>query len=151
MKKRILFLPVFLIFIMFLSSCSVQKSGGESYVEELGNDTLSVENFTRDNMGYHGKLMQRMPATQVATYHAELNNDGMVSHMNIHWETPSDNPDGPKPRSWSVTIKDTMATIHMSGVWRGKNIDTTFGMKVPSEQCRLSANIRRLFQHMHRY
>lgn len=132
MKNRIFILSVFLIWAGFLSGCSDQKSGSKSYVEELGNDTLSVENFVRNNMGYHGKLMQRIPATQVATYQTELNNDGMVSHMSIQWKTPSDNPNGPKSRAWEVTLKDTMATIHMTGVWRGKNVDTTFSMKVPA-------------------
>lgn len=132
MKNRSYLLLTLLSFIIYLSGCSVRKMNNQqSYVEQLGNDTLSVERFSRNARGYMGQLMQRMPATQVATYKADLNNNGTVSHMNIKWNTPSTNPKGPKSRTWEVTIKDTVATIHMSGDWRHKNIDTTFSMKVP--------------------
>lgn len=93
---------------------------------------MSVETFSRSNNGYAGKLLIRMPATQIATFKAGLNQSGLVSMMNIEWRTPSSNPSGPKPRTYSVTIKDdTTATVHMTGVWRGKNIDTTYQTSVP--------------------
>ena len=133
MKSRLYVFITALSFIAFLSGCSVQKmSHPHSYVEKLGDDTLSVETFSRDARGYEGQLMQRMPATQVASYKADLNNKGMVTHMKITWKTPDDNPKGPKPRTWEVTIKNNVATIHMSGVWRGKQIDTTFTKNVPA-------------------
>jgi len=117
-------------FVLLLAGCS-NKKASTAYVETLGNDTLTVESFTRSSRGYRGKLLQRMPATQVASYDASLNNDGSVSKMKIQWNTPKGNPKGPKSRFYSVAFKDTVATVDMSGVWRGGNVDTTFKMSVP--------------------
>jgi len=117
--------------ILILAGCSQQKAGSTAYIEKLGSDTLSVESFSRSGNGYKGKLIQRMPTTQVASYKAKLNTSGWVNNMSIEWKTPSDNPKGPKPRKYSISIKDTVATVHLSGVWRGKSIDTTIKMMVP--------------------
>ena len=131
MKRQPFFLLIIVIFFTFLESCST-SSNSHIYLERLGTDTMSVETFNRSNNSYEGKLLIRMPATQIATFKAKLNGSGRVSVMNIEWRTPSSNPGGPKPRAYSITIKDdTTATVHMTGVWRGKNIDTTYQMSVP--------------------
>ena len=132
MKKQPIFLIAGLIFLTILESCSTRSSKKNVFIERLGTDTMSVETFSRSNKSYEGKLLIRMPATQIATFNAKLNPSGLVSIMNIEWRTPSSNPGGPKPRAYSITIKDdTTATVHQTGVWRGNNVDTTYQMSVP--------------------
>ncbi|HKI44374.1 MAG TPA: DUF2911 domain-containing protein [Balneolales bacterium] len=132
MKRQPIFLLIAVIFFTLLESCSTSPNS-HTYIERLGTDTISVETFSRSNNSYEGKLLIRMPATQIATFKTKLNQTGLVSIMNIEWRTPSSNPGGPKPRAYSVAIKDdTTATVHMTGVWRGKDIDTTYQMSVPN-------------------
>ncbi len=130
MKNKLSYLFAALLFVAILESCS-SGTNNHVYIERLGTDTMSAESFSRSSNGYKGRLLLRMPATQIATYNARLDKNGMISKMSIDWKTPSENPGGPKPRSYTVTFKDSMASMHLSGVWRGKNIDTTLQVAVP--------------------
>ncbi|HYW36492.1 MAG TPA: DUF2911 domain-containing protein [Balneolaceae bacterium] len=134
MKTKLSLLLSFLVVIMFAISCQQRKGNTNAlYVRRLGNDTLSVEQLNRTNNGYHGQYVSRMPATQVGKYQAQLGPDGSVKSLSLNWSTPKENPNGPAPRKLQVTIKDTTATIQMSGAWRhGKTVDTTYSQSVPA-------------------
>lgn len=121
--------------MLLMTACSKKESistSGKVYIERLGIDTLSAESLGSANEGYSGKLLQRMPVTQVASFHVTLNKKGTVSDMSINWKTPTDNPNGPKPRSYEISIDGTRAIIKKKGDWRGKQIDTTYSMTVPN-------------------
>lgn len=130
MKRQPIFLILAVVFFAILESCSTGSSS-HIYIERLGTDTMSAESFSKTNNGFEGRMLLRMPVTQIATFKTELDGNGQVSDMTINWQTPSTNPDGPKPRSYHITIHDTTATVHLGGTWRGKDVDTTFTMSVP--------------------
>lgn len=117
-------------FLAFLSGCS-SVSTENVMIERLGNDTLSVESYSMGPDEFHGQLLTRMPVTQVATYDANLNDDGSITNMHVNWKTPSENPKGPKQRFYTISISDSTAQVRLRGDWRGKNIDTTYSVTVP--------------------
>jgi hypothetical protein len=86
-------------------------SNERAYVERLGDDTLSVEVFTRSSTGFEGQLLTRSPVTRVANYAGTLSPEGTISRLEVDWVTPDENPEGPGPESWSVTIEGDSATI----------------------------------------
>lgn len=131
MRTKVSFLLIAGVFALLLSGCSSTESGN-AFIETLGNDTLSVESFSVTADGYHGELLQRMPVTTVATYDAILNSDGSVTSMHIKWNTPPENPGGPKPLMYNISISDTTARAHLSGTMRGKSVDTTIEFTVPA-------------------
>lgn len=136
-KQAYLFIVGSLLVIM--AGCSkqanhmaaVNTANTTKYVQRLGNDTLTVESISKLPGEFKGKLVQRMPKTQVASFVSKLHKNGTVSNMKIVWKTPPTNPNGLKTRKYSISIKGTVAKIHMSGVWRGKKTDTTYTMSVP--------------------
>lgn len=131
MKTQLCFLFIGGMMLSVLSGCS-SVSSENVYIERLGTDTLSAETYTMGPDEFHGQLMNRMPVTQVVTYDANLNDDGSITNMHVNWKTPSENPKGPKPRFYTISINDTTAQVSLRGDWRGKNIDTTYQMTVPS-------------------
>jgi hypothetical protein len=94
--------------------CSVAACGGASeraYVERLGSDTMAVEVYTRSGSGFEGHLLTRSPVTRVANYVGTLSPEGTISRLEVNWTTPEENPEGPPPESWSVTVADDSATV----------------------------------------
>lgn len=132
MKTKLSLLLTVISIAFFLGNCQQKKKENTVYVRRLGSDTLSAEAVVRESQSYHGQYLTRMPATQLGDYKAQLSN-GTVSDLSVTWSTPKENPDGPGSKSVDVSIKDTVATVQMSGEWRhGQNIDTTYTMHVPT-------------------
>lgn len=136
MKTKLSLILSFLLVILFAGSCQKQNENSKEngvYIRRLGDDTLSVEKLNRDAQGYQGQYLSRMPATQVGEYEAQLSPDGTVSDLTVTWRTPQENPEGPGTKSLHVTIKDTVATVEMSGAWQqGQTVDTTYTLTVPN-------------------
>jgi hypothetical protein len=90
-------------------------SEARAYVERLGMDTMSVEVFTRTPTGFEGDVLVRSPVTRVAHYEASLADDGTVERMHVQWTTPPENPEGPPPAEFTVTVQGDSATIEVVG------------------------------------
>ncbi len=88
--------------------------GGASeraYIERLGSDTMAVEVYTRSASGFEGQLLTRNPVTRVASYTGTLSSEGTISRLEVDWQTPEENPEGPGPEHWSITIEGDSATV----------------------------------------
>ncbi len=101
-----------------VAACATE-SEPVAFVETLGDDTVSVEVYSRTADGFEGKLLIRSPMTQVANYSATLTPDGKVSTMNIEWTTPPENPDGHPPMAFSIAIEGDSATVDQTGPNQG--------------------------------
>jgi hypothetical protein len=100
--------------VVLVAGCESQTFS-RAYVETLGTDTTSVEVFTRTADGFTGDLLVRSPVTRVAHYEATLTPEGHINWMKVDWSTPPENPDGPPPASFTVTIEGDSATVEMTG------------------------------------
>jgi len=106
--------------------CSKDKEmQNQTYVITLGQDTVGVESFVRNDSLIKGVLIQRIPQTMVAKYKIELDQKNRARFLEVNWESPKSNPDAIKPYSYSIAIVDTAASIHRWGNWSGNEIDTT--------------------------
>ncbi len=85
-------------------------AGERAYIERLGADTLAVEVYTRSASGFEGQLLTRNPVTRVASYTGTLSSEGTISRLEVDWQTPEENPEGPGPEHWSITIEGDSAT-----------------------------------------
>ena len=56
-------------------------------------------------------MLTRNPVTRVATYTGTLSSEGSISRLEVGWQTPEENPDGPGPEHWSITIEGDSATV----------------------------------------
>lgn len=90
-------------------------SATSAFVERLGTDTVSVEVYTRTAGGFDGAVLVRSPVTRVARYEATLAGDGTIERMHVHWTTPTENPDGPPPAEFTITVEGDSATIEVVG------------------------------------
>ncbi|MGD8496713.1 MAG: DUF2911 domain-containing protein [Gemmatimonadales bacterium] len=87
--------------VVGLSACASEPASNErTFVETLGNDTIAVESFTRTGSSIDGQVVSRNPATTLASYHAELGDDGRISRFEANWHR-GDDLDGPAA---SVTV-----------------------------------------------
>lgn len=132
MNKNILLLGLGMILIF--AGCSrerTDRAGNRSYVITLGQDTVAVETFSRSRQAIEGKTLQRIPVTRLGTYRADIADDGTISSLEVRWRTPEQNPEGPPPAGYQITIDDSVATISRWGTWRGNEIDTTYQRVVP--------------------
>ncbi len=82
-----------------------------AYIERLGDDTTAIEVFTRTDDGFEGDLLVRLPVTRVAHYVGTLSDDGTISRLEVEWRTPDENPDGPDPERFVVTMDGDSATV----------------------------------------
>ena len=104
-----------MVLAAFGLGCEAADSGPRAYVSRLGDDTITVETFTRTEMGIEGQLVSRMPATRRITYAATLNADGTISSLQAEMSTPPENPEGPGPQSWTASIEGGTATVERMG------------------------------------
>lgn len=109
---------LFLTLALVVSGCSTGSEGPSdqrAYVERLGDDTISIEVYTRTPEGFSGDLLVRSPVTRIAHYEATLSPEGAVERMDVEWRTPPENPDGPEPVGFTVRLEADSATIEMRG------------------------------------
>jgi hypothetical protein len=97
-------------------------AGQSAFIERLGNDTVSVEVFTRTANGFTGDVLVRTPVTRVAHYEATLTPEGTIGRMTVEWSTPPENPEGPPPMKYTYDIEGDSAAIVVEG---GRNPGTT--------------------------
>ena len=81
------------------------------YVERLGADTTALEAFTRTDGGFEGQLVTRNPVTRVVRYRASLSPEGTVSRLEVEWQTPPANPEGPDPRRMVMELWNDSAMV----------------------------------------
>jgi hypothetical protein len=86
-----------------MAACS---RGEKVFVERLGLDTMAVEVYSRTPGGFQGQRLVRNPVTQLLTYTAQLSPAGTITHLDVEWTTPTENPNGPPAYGFTVTITD---------------------------------------------
>ena len=91
-----------------VAAASAQRG---AFVVRLGNDTVTVEQFTRTADRVEGDILQRAPSTSVAHYVLTLNSDGTPQRLELSSRRPDGSllPNGVR----SVTVqygRDTVAT-----------------------------------------
>ena len=104
-----------MVLAVFGLGCEAADSGTPGFVSRLGDDTITVETFTRTETGIEGRLVSRMPYTHRITYTATLNPDGTISRLQAERSTPAENPEGPDPQSWTASIEGGTATVERTG------------------------------------
>jgi len=132
--KQIKILTASIVVLLMLATISCQtppEQHTRSFVLTLGEDTVIVESFLRTNNQIQGKIIQRVPVTRVADYQASLTSTGTINNLSVTWSTPVENPDGPPPASYTISIEDSTATITRQGSWGGNMLDTTYTKSVP--------------------
>lgn len=102
--------------VLAVAACAPGEgiTGRRAFVETLGDDTTAVEVYTRMEDGFEGDLLVRLPVTQVAHYAASLGPEGTIQRWEVHWSTPAENPEGPAPASFVVTIEGDSARIEVT-------------------------------------
>ncbi len=105
--------PLISVVALAAAATACQQGGYDSaYVERLGNDTLSIEEFTRSADRIEGRLLLRSPVTRVVTYTAELSPEGAITRLESEMSMPETNPDRPPTLRAVTTINaDTVVTI----------------------------------------
>ena len=96
-----------------LSAACGASADTRAYVQRLGNDTTSIEIFTRHADRIEGAFLVRSPVTSVARYTAHLDPDGSVSRLEIDWSTPATNPDGPAGQRHSIELVGDSAIMQV--------------------------------------
>lgn len=104
-----------MVLAVFGLGCEAADPGTPGFVSRLGDDTITVETFTRTETGIEGRLVSRMPYTHRITYTATLNPDGTISRLQAERNTPAENPEGPGPQSWTASIEGGTATVERTG------------------------------------
>jgi len=93
-----------------LAACASQ-SETRAFVERLGADTMAVEIYTVSDGLIEGEVVFRSPVTRYGRYSATLGADGLISHFEVDWETPHENPEGPPSQRFVMDIADGTATL----------------------------------------
>lgn len=84
---------------------------GRVYVETLGNDTMAIERFTRDDDRIDGTLVTRAPLTEVHRYGAQLGADGSVTRLTGTISVPSANAGARPDRFYEYVVRGDSADI----------------------------------------
>lgn len=90
-------------------------SGQMAYIDRLGTDTIRVEVYQRTPERIVGDLLVRTPVTRVAHYEASLSPEGTIERLEVEWSTPEENPEGPAPVGYTITMEGDSATIEVRG------------------------------------
>jgi hypothetical protein len=86
-----------------------------AFIDRLGTDTMAIEVYTRTADRIEGDVLVRSPVTRVAHYVGELSPEGTISRFEVAWKTPAENPEGPPPQEFTVTMEGDSATVERKG------------------------------------
>lgn len=89
-------------------SSDAETSNERVFVETLGVDTIAIESFTRTDSSVEGQVLSRNPATTLARYRADLDDEGHIVKFAASWHT-AEALDGP-PSSRVVVTSDSAGT-----------------------------------------
>ena len=118
-----------LVALWLAGGCGQEPGAGERvYVERLGTDTTAIEAFTRSADRIEGALLTRSPVTRLGRYSAQLAPDGSVQRLEVSWETPAANPDGPPPRHAVLEVRGDSASV---GIGEAPESLATVVMAIP--------------------
>ena len=101
------------LWLLWLATACGPSADTRAFVERLGDDTTSVEIFTRTADRIEGAFVIRSPVTQVARYTAHIDADGAISLLEVTWSTPPTNPDGPASQRHSIQLEGDSAIIRV--------------------------------------
>lgn len=87
-----------------------EGGGGRSvYVEQLGSDTLTIEEFARHPDRIEGRIIVRSPVTRVIEYTADLSPAGDIVRLESGMSIPETNPNQLPARHAVTTLQDDSA------------------------------------------
>jgi hypothetical protein len=116
-------------FAMLLSSAIGAQTPATSgyFVSTLGNDTLSIERFTRSTGKLEGDILRRSPRVTLVHYVADLS-DGRFKGMSMTTRRVGGDPATPPAFSVVTLFADSTATLE---VLRNGKADTTLSGRRP--------------------
>ncbi len=97
------------------------NNGSAAFLVRLGNDTLSVERFTRTATHLEGELVTRSPRTTYRRYVADFGLHGSVTRFAV--STPRPGAPADAPPLWSAVATFTGDSIHLE-TRRGDTLQT---------------------------
>jgi hypothetical protein len=80
----------FLITVVLLLSCNTPTAERYGFLTMLGNDTISVENITREGNRFISDEVDRFPGVRIRHTVVDLNDDGSIRHLEMNIHTPSE-------------------------------------------------------------
>lgn len=104
-----------------------------TYLERLGSDTTSIEVFNRTAKDLRGRIVTRVPVTQIIEYHGVLAPDGAFERFTASWTTPETNPGGPPSMRAIYTFGGDSITVQVEQreQVRTTKVATSGGMVIP--------------------
>jgi hypothetical protein len=120
--------PTLLTFFAFLPATLLAQGSAEKagFVTRLGNDTLSVEQFTRTGSRLEADVAARVPRARRLHFVVTLNPDQTVSRLQVNVQPAVPAPDAPAFNGDMVFGKDTVTTTI-------KQPDSTITLRVPAK------------------
>lgn len=97
-------------------------AAARTLVTTLGEDTLSVEEYSRTGDVISGRILERIPFTNFTTYTARLLADGTIDGLSAERSMPENSTSRDLSMSWNVSFADGEATITREG---GQNPGTS--------------------------
>lgn len=114
-----------IIFIALLSVGSCQTKPGEQYgfVAMLGDDTISIENITRQGNTVTSDEVDRFPRVRVRHTEVKLGDDGSIRHLVMNIHTPSEPKD---EQDRKVTAVVSGNKVHISKTDKTGTVNRNF-------------------------
>lgn len=101
----------YIIAVVLLVSCNGSSTDHYSFITKLGNDTITVENVTRQGNTVTSDEVDRFPRIRVRHTVINLNDDGSIKHLVMDIHTPSESSN---QRERKVTADVTTNGVHIS-------------------------------------
>ena len=108
-KSSVIYL--YLSAIVLLVSCNRQPVEHYGFITLLGQDTISIENITRQGNSLTSDEIDRFPGVRVRHTVIELAPDGSIRHLVMDIHTPSEQAD---QRECKVIADVTTDSVHLS-------------------------------------
>ena len=102
---------LFLSVGVLLFSCSTQPAKRYGFVTMLGNDTISIEDITRQGNTLTSDEVDRFPSVRIRHTVVDLKDDGSIQHLVMNIYTPSE-PSGQRNRKVVADVANNK--VHLS-------------------------------------
>ena len=111
MNKMKMKLCFFLCALILLLSCNTVPAKRYGFLAMLGNDTISIENITRQGNTLTSDEIDRFPTVRIRHTVVNLNDDGSIRHLVMDIHTPSE-PSGQRDRKVVADVANNK--VHLS-------------------------------------
>ena len=101
----------FLCALILLLACNTAPAKRYGFLTMLGNDTISIENITRQGNTLTSDEVDRFPSVRIRHTVVDLNDDGSIRHLVMEIHTPSE-PSGQRDRKVVADVSNNK--VHLS-------------------------------------